>query len=59
MSVKETLLLGEPVSCKPAAEAALQLLIWSSDSLPFQESSSPEECSFLFTDIGITPQQVP
>ena len=32
VSVKETLLLRKPLPCSPAAETALQPLIWCSES---------------------------
>ena len=38
----KTLLLSEPFPCHPAAETALQPLIWCSESLSSNASSSPE-----------------
>ena len=43
-------LFCQPLPCDPAAEIALQPLIWCSESLSAQESSSLEEC--FFTDAG-------
>ena len=46
VSVNITLLLCEPRSCNPAAETALQPLVWCSESFSSQGYSSPEECFF-------------
>ena len=43
---EKTLLSCEPLPCNSAAEAALQTLIWLSESLSSYMSSSPEECYF-------------
>ena len=42
----KTLLLGEPLPCNPAAETALEPLIWCSESLFPYKSSSPEVLFF-------------
>ena len=49
---KETLLFCRPLPCNPAAEAALQPVIWRSEGSCSQVSSSPEEC--FSTDTGMT-----
>ena len=51
MSVKRTLLSGKPSPCNPAAETALQPLMWCSESLSSHGSSHPEE--FFFADVGM------
>ena len=45
-SVKKQLLLGEPWPSNPEAETALQPLIWHSEGLSYQGSSSLEDCFF-------------
>ena len=50
VSVKITLLSGEPLPCNPEAETALQPLIWHAEGLSFQGQSFLEEC--FFTDTG-------
>ena len=52
VSAKQTILLCKPLPCIPAAETAIQLLIWCSESPSSHMSSSPEEC--FFTDTGVT-----
>ena len=44
VSVRKTLLLRKPSLCSPTAETALEPLIWCSESLYSQGSSSPEGC---------------
>ena len=51
VSVKETLVLGEPWPCHPAAETALQPRIWCSES-SVPQASSQAEC--FFTDTGMS-----
>ena len=46
VSVKQTLLSYEPLPCNPTPETARQPLIWCSESMINQGSSSPEECFF-------------
>ena len=46
VSVKKTLFLGEPLPYNPAAETALQALIWCSEKNKSNVHSSPEECLF-------------
>ena len=43
VSVKQTLLLGEPSPCNPSAEIAIQPLIWRFKNLYFYACSSPED----------------
>ena len=50
VSVNNIFLLCMPSPCSPAAETALQPLIWHFESLFSHVSSSPEEC--FFTDTG-------
>ena len=45
------LILPEHLPCKPAAETALQPLIWHSESSPSHACFSPEVC--FFTDAGM------
>ena len=47
--LKKTLLRSRPWTCHAAAEAALQLLIWRTESLPSEGSCSPEECCFCYS----------
>ena len=46
VSVEKTFLSREPLPCNPAAETALQPLIWCSERESSHVSSSPEECFF-------------
>ena len=46
VSVKQALLLGEPLPCNPEAETARQPLIWRSESLSSQGNHFPDECFF-------------
>ena len=48
---EEHLFLAEPWPNNPAAEIALQHLIWRSESLSSRGSSSPDDC--FFTDTGM------
>ena len=48
---ENTSLLRGPLPCNPAAETALQPMIWCSESLFSHLSASPEYC--FFTDSGI------
>ena len=52
-SVKRTLCSWQTVPCSPAAETALQPLIWCSESLCSWAPSSPEECCFLQTQVSL------
>ena len=52
---EKTLPLCEPLSCNPAAETALQVLIWCPESLSSQGLSSLEECFFTERNPGCRP----
>ena len=49
---EKTLLLCQTLPCNPAAETALQTLIWCSENIFSRGLSFPEEC--IFSDAGIT-----
>ena len=55
VSVNKTLLLREPLPCNPAAETAIQPLIWCSESQHSNVYSFREEC--FFTDTRVYSQR--
>ena len=49
VSAKKKMIVSKPLPCSPAAETALQPLIWRSENKYSYVYSSPEECFFADT----------